>query len=99
MQSGGYLVCNKCIDGAVTIYPAHTLKRLGHNLDSQMGFAASVKAFLVTGMQMALVDDLKRKWLQGRFNFFVNALRKSHFRQSFVVRPRTSGKLCPCRSC
>lgn len=94
MQPGSNFFCDERIDCAMTVHPAHAFKRLGNNLDPQMGFTASVKTFLMTCMQVTLVDDLKRKRLQGCFNFFVNVLRKSHFRQSFVANRRAPVNRC-----
>lgn len=78
MQAGGYFFPCLFVDGAMARQPVHALEGRGNNADAQMCLSGTVKAFLVPGMKVTLVDDLEMLRSEGFFQFALKAVAKTH---------------------
>lgn len=59
MDTGIQFRAQQIVDGAMAGQPPHSGKMRRHNADTKMRFTLAVKAFLMPGMKVALVDDFK----------------------------------------
>lgn len=75
MQAGRKFISRQCIDGTMPRHPAHAGKGRAYDLHAKMRLSTAIELSMVptfdvvvTGMQMAFIDDLQRRRCQRRFD-------------------------------
>lgn len=59
MEARIQFVTQQIVDCTMTGQPSHSGKMRRHNADTKMRFSLAVKAFLMSGVEVAFVDDLQ----------------------------------------